>query len=67
MLCAGPYPVFKVWSEKHILGGQNFCFICMFKTIFSGATKFWGAKKICGGTAAECPLMATGMVTYIST
>jgi len=33
------------------------------KQSFSGNKKFWGGiKEILGGTAPECPLVATGLV-----
>jgi len=32
----------------------------MFKTNFSGHNKIWGAQKIWGGTASECPPLDYG-------
>jgi len=51
--------VFRFLAEK-ILGRQDFCFYFMFKTIFSGH------NTICGGTAPECPYVATGLSVPLS-
>jgi len=47
------------------LGGHDFAFTICLKHIFLGATKFGGNKRNLGGTAPECPPVATGLIRHL--
>jgi len=44
----GPWPGFKVWRAKYLLGGKIFVFIILLKQIFPGITQLRGNCPDCG-------------------
>jgi len=49
-------------GQNTFLGGQDFGFYYMFKTIFSGRNKIWGAQNKFGGNCSRMPPpVATGL------
>jgi len=55
-----PQPGFDVWGQNAFLGGKDFCFHHIFKTIFSEHNNVWGGTKIFGGNCLPMPHRVCG-------